>query len=698
MRYRPPSAAFVALALMAGLCATAFGETRLSVELGWGEQIRNDRWVPVLVTAWDDKPRNVVLDVDWPTGGTYSMHIQQAMTIDVKPRVFRLLVPVRGWAYQQGSFALSDRETGKTLAHYPKEPGTYLPTSRSYLPGPFFGISGAKAELGTLQVAITGVTTAFLEPRRIPDVALGYDSVDVLVLNAPNLVRSNFGPIELSDAQQQAIVDWIRAGGKLIIWPGEWGFPSSSPLVDVLPAHVGERGTIDLSDEDLTAIGLPHGLKRLASYHLDPIAGAEKRPLLNAGQAAAYSCRLGLGRIVLVPINIAELPIDKAPQCIDLWQPLTKDLLAANTTTGDSEREDTRDADQRENYASMQIADFLGNVPGAARIGFNYIAILLIGMMTIVGPVDWFVLKKLGRQPWTWVTTSGWVALVTVGALYAGHLFKSGNLDFKTIRTVDQIDNATVATSDYVSLYSSRTRSYSIKTPADTWWQPAGTSESGNSGLTLDIDFHQTSEGNTPQEMAVNVWSLRFLRGDKIGSGPPIIAADLKIGPAHGDGSKRHITGTLSNLTSEPLKNVRVSVERGSEVLTLYSQPSGWPTALPPLPVIVQEIAPHATVSVEAKIVAGSSAVTKESDDPYQRYPSMRYQYYNAKPPEESNLWKTASDMNFRRVRQMESLAATGKFALIFAETDHAAPVATLEGPAAVERHFEFVRALVELH
>ena len=161
---------------------------------------------------------------------------------------------------------------------------------------------------------------------------------------------------------------------------------------------------------------------------------------------------------------------------------------------------------------STQIADFLGNVPGAGRISFGFIAAILIGMMVIVGPVDWFVLKKLGQQPWTWVTTSGWIALITLCAVYAGHIFKSGTLHYKTLRTVDQVENGVVGISDYVAIYSPRTRTYQLETEPDGWWQPAAFNNSRGTSLKLDMDFHQTSEGNTPDEMLVNVWSLRFLR------------------------------------------------------------------------------------------------------------------------------------------------------------------------------------------
>src|SRR4029453_16674355 len=108
----------------------------------------------------------------------------------------------------------------------------------------------------------------------------------------------------------------------------------------------------------------------------------------------------------------------------------------------------TSEIQAREATALRQVGDLLGNVPGAGRFGFGYVAGILIAMMVIVGPVDWLLLKKLGRQPWTWATTTGWIALVTLSAVYAGHLFKSGDLHFRTFQLVDQADGLALARTD----------------------------------------------------------------------------------------------------------------------------------------------------------------------------------------------------------------------------------------------------------
>src|SRR3712207_9534847 len=69
-------------------------------------------------------------------------------------------------------------------------------------------------------------------------------------------------------------------------------------------------------------------------------------------------------------------------------------------------------------------------------------------------------LKKLGRQPWTWVTTAGWIGLVTVGAVFAGHLIKSGELHYRTVQLVDQVGGETVGEVSLACVYSPRSEEH----------------------------------------------------------------------------------------------------------------------------------------------------------------------------------------------------------------------------------------------
>src|SRR5204863_188249 len=86
----------------------------------------------------------------------------------------------------------------------------------------------------------------------------------------------------------------------------------------------------------------------------------------------------GLGRIVLLPLNVAEMPAGTTSQCQKLWRPILEGILSipggnSNQTKGSDgtmESNVNRDeAAREESNASMATADFLGDVPGAGRDG-----------------------------------------------------------------------------------------------------------------------------------------------------------------------------------------------------------------------------------------------------------------------------------------------------------------------------------------
>ncbi len=422
--------------------------------------------------------------------------------------------------------------------------------------------------------------------------------------------------------------------------------------------------------------------------------------MLRAEEANAYTWRVGLGRVALSPINLGDMSSGNSEHAMALWRPILKTfpgilpepVIPSTQPVGPGIANPlvapvNGFADEGiDDDASMQIADFLGNVKGAGQISFWYVAVVLMGLMVIVGPVDWLVLKKLNRQPWTWVTTSGWVLLVTTGAIFAGHLVKGGQLVYRTLRTVDQVDDHAIASTDYLAIYSPRTRVYTVGADPDAWWQPGGVSEYGGSGMKVDVDFHQTDRGNVPESMLVNIWSLRFLRGDNVASGPPLLAADLHYEPVAG-----RVTGTVTNLTDTPLKNIRIRGPKGIGNCMLEWVPSLAQTA-PSGPPIVTEIPANATVHVETVLSPEPNNNNFEQSPIYHRY---RY-YREPQAVDEANIWPTAAGLNAARGLKMQERMQKESYAMIYAESVKPPSAAPLSGQKAeVEENWRFIRALV---
>ncbi|HZN67336.1 MAG TPA: hypothetical protein VFB66_18760 [Tepidisphaeraceae bacterium] len=678
-------------ALFCTLAATARGETVLNVRLGWDGLVHADRWNPVFVTLSDPRNRSVVLEFRTPHDTFYGMRVRQVMAIGPQPQTFPLYVPMRYFFGDDVAVVVRDATTGKKLAEATGKPLELLGRAKNTEPGHHLvGISGRPTGLTSVTGALKNarLQSGYLDPFELPSVPIGYDCLDVLVLSSPDLTV-------ISDDQQQAIVDWVRGGGRVILWPGDRTVPKKSPLVDLLPCRIGTTRTIQLSAEQLAAAGLSQRFNTLPARELQKATvDAEEVALLGVEDAKAYRRRVGLGLVLVSPVDLSQFQFKSSQDTWRLWKPVLQDMIYKLPEDGVTVPEDPRyagqldESSQREVAAVRQIADVLGNVPGAGRFGFGYVAGVLIGMMLVVGPVDWFVLKKLGRQPWTWATTTGWIALVTLAAVYAGNIFKSGELHFRSFQVVDQVDGFTVARNDLVGLYSPRTRRYEVDTDLSSWWQPASPGDDYYGGYRRntgsEISFRQSYRGNNPDPAMVNVWNLRFVKGRAMSPAPAMVDAQLtvsidpKLSP-----QKRRITGTITNLTGRPLKHLAIRCKFG-----WYFLPADGTDAA--------RIAPEQTLKIDGVIEPNPPPPKRGAQDPmYGR--GMPY-YYNNQPLDRSRLWEVGGGLAPRRTAWLEHWVAEREdLACVYGEFEDPEPVVGLKGETPKESHWKVMRALVTL-
>jgi hypothetical protein len=677
------------------LCAPA-GAATLDVELGWAKKVRGGRWTPIFITASDSKPRNVTIELDAPHDGANLMRVRQNLTLNPQPVTVALYAPLANYGIDELSVVLRDAATDKVLARWPDPDGSALVEGGAW--GRFLdantrlvGVTGEAATLRTLERQLQGgpvqITAAYLEPKRLPFAPIGFDSLDLLVLNAPNFDQ-------LGAERQQAIVDWVRGGGCLLLWPGENPVPERGPLIDALPVRIGGHTNYGFTPETLDRLGLGRRFRSLKGRELAPNPGATALPLFGDGNPPAYRARVGFGDVFVSPVDLGQLQFDGGDKARAFWAPILRpafaiaDAPSAATTDPSvappsySETQILSElADRREVVATEALANRLANVPGAGRFDFTYVAVVMVGMMLVVGPIDWFVLKRIGRQPWTWVTTSGWIALVTVGAVFIGHWLRSGELHYRTVRLVDQADGAAVAATDFVAIYAPKTDQYAIAPESgDGWWEPV--SPGGGYGyrrdLSTDWRFHQTYRGNEPGPMTINVWNMRFLRGQAVEPGAPAIEADLGVGPPDAQG-RRVVRGTVTNRGPAPLERVIVRTRTGAGVVEGV------------------RVAPGETAAVTVPLDPNWLAARQQG-----LMTEVAGNYGQMVPPAHrgnaGELALMGADLDARAsLRVDQLLRERDDLACVYATASPTDPAVKLPGHEAVQQHILVLRALVPL-
>jgi hypothetical protein len=681
---------FVAPRSMAQANARGRSGTALSVRVGWGGVAHPGRWNPVYITLSESASRNVSFEFRAPHGSFLGMRSHLITAIGPEPQTFVVYMPLRNFAPEDLAFVVRDAATRKVLAQYPGGPYLSFASSDQVQAGhSFLGISGRRATLRPLIDFLPGarLAAAHVETEDLPTSAVGYDCLDVLVLNAPDLTA-------LLPEQQQAISEWVRGGGNLLYWPGDSPVPESGPLVDLLPCRIGTSAVVELSPGALKHAGLTQRFGKLPSRVLTATERGEPIKLLGLDRVTAYQGRCGLGRVIVSPIDLASLQIGDAQKTWALWRVVLKPMIRRLPEDPIAPAEPTYgygagESQARQATAQRQVGDLLGNVPGAGRFGFGYVAGVLIGMMIIVGPVDWVLLKKLGRQPWTWATTGGWIALVTLSAVYMGHVFKSGELHFRTFQLVDQADGLSVARTELAALYSPRTTEYTLGTRPDEWWQPASPGDEfyGYRRSVQEVSFAQTYRGSTPDPMVVNVWNLRFLEGEASSPSPPIVEVSLRVEQRQEQGKPRkHLVGTIRNLGGEPLIHPAVRTQAGWA--RLFTRATDTQPAEP------VRIASGQTIEVDTVIEAVPAPQPKED---WQR---SRYPYYpgNVAQIDTNRLWDQGGDLSMRRTDRIEQwVTERADLACFYAECEGPTPGVTLETGKPIEQHWKVIRALVQL-
>jgi len=251
----------------------------------------------------------------------------------------------------------------------------------------------------------------------------GYEAVNTVVVTTSELSILE----QMDDDQFAAFDQWLQLGGRLILCVGRRGeqvFGPANRLARFSPGRdpevVFQRNTSGLENYAGATERLDSaGGKRVRRFSVPMTALTEVRGRIASSELGGPAGRLptivrfpyGLGRIVLVAFDLDQPPFT-------VWQ--GRAGLVAKILRGD--RYQPRDDDSmrgplgqgaRLGYDDLvgQLRAALDQFQGVTRARFSWIAGLISVYILLVGPADYFLLRKLGRMHWTWVT----MPLVVIG-------------------------------------------------------------------------------------------------------------------------------------------------------------------------------------------------------------------------------------------------------------------------------------------
>jgi hypothetical protein len=259
--------------------------------------------------------------------------------------------------------------------------------------------------LNNIKPLTDATQTVQLEIDDLPDLVQGWGMLDALVI-------ANVDTGTLTAEQKQALELWLASGGKLFVTGGIQWQPTAAGLGNLLPLQPS-------STKKVTA------LSSLSAYALDKDNPLETEATLATGKLQSganilvtqddvpllVEKEIGFGKVYYFAADPGLSPLND-------WNGMARiyEHLLAFKSPKPSWASSTWD--------TYQASTALSTLPELSLPSFVYICCWLGLYIVIIGPVNYFVLRRMKRMELAWVTVPVLVVIFTCMAYFSGYAYR----------------------------------------------------------------------------------------------------------------------------------------------------------------------------------------------------------------------------------------------------------------------------------
>ena len=529
----------------------------VTFKAGWDNCYRPERWTPLsfIVVSRQKKPLSVNLSVVGQQDGMTNMTVDHDFV--VTPDVPANVPMVSKFRHDVSNFDAILRADKVRKVRWNNQMGELSFSANSSLtmdPIPlqdlFIGLCGT-SELGLLQLPGYLMTengpSGKIEHLHVKEKVLnllpwdwaGYDCLDLMILHDPEWNQMN-------EFQSRAIVAWVNNGGKLLLVLGSHPLPRDHVLAKMLPFAIGPAKDVPLSRPRISAWELQHPTKRSVTCWTLPAAKGWKTRALDGGVRYFSRGLVGFGTVGVLGFTPTELSgTEPAP---NFWCEILKEFdPRCGPWSGDGGNNGNNNPPLFIPVETAQSADaVLGHlqaIPEMRPLSIWWIIGLLSVLALVLGPLDYFVLKKLDRLPMTWITSTAVIVLFSVGAYYGVEKIRGGLMQVRAVTVTDAVQgqpNSCWSTT-LCGIFAPSSDSYKLVGPkGNQWWsalspnnnQPNFSSRFEHQEATRNIYCSQQDGGSIPSALPINIWSMQCLRAETQSQAFPF-TAKIELGPDH---------------------------------------------------------------------------------------------------------------------------------------------------------------------
>lgn len=583
-------------------------------------------------------------------------------------------------------------------------------TTRWYLQlGPDFSAESIVRRASSSDAAT--LFTQLDDSRSLPDEWFLLEGVDQLLWATSDVVDE----LTLSQSQLSAVDLWLRMGGHLTLSVAQAAdrlIGPDQPLNRFSPGRFNETLIQRQTTELESLLG---GVSRLDRAEADPLqialleepqgvvmiqegSGDQRRPLW------VRHVR-GFGLIDFVAFDLDQEPIASW----DGRTPLLSRLLAdGRLDSGTRATTPTGRGVAHVGYDDLsgQLRRALDQYPGVYSISFLIIGLILVAYIALIGPGDYFFLKRFApRMEWTWVTFPVIVLLSAIGIWQLAGWSKGEGTRVNQVDLIDvDLGSGLVRGTTWAHLFSPDTARYNIGLQHDripggaggsllSWQGLPGGSLGGmtsRQGLTAvgspyRVEWDQT-DGQTSTTLAnlpIQIWSTKSLTSRSWSQ-----LDDDALAQPLTEGDSQLIHGTIENPTDHDLREC-------------YLFHGRWAYFIPRIPARGQVTLPPGSSAQNTEKLLRKRRITDSVDiaEQWDKQGTNVNRIMQIATLHEAAGGKsyTGLTQRYQSFVDLSSLSATGRAILIGTSTDRATTLTLDAAPVADEatNHWTFVRIVL---
>lgn len=398
-------------------------------------------------------------------------------------------------------------------------------------------------------------------PEHLPERFAALEGVDLLVWPRCE------GDVA-SDRVIAALYHWVRAGGTLIVGVGT--APPSARIAGILPATLGPAVNVPAlpslpSDSPDVRRDSPEVL-----YRLTPAPDAHVLREFTervAGEELAWVVRrhVGAGQVILVGADLTAQPFSEGAE--GFWKRLAgwprggvRDNGEALRTGGAPGPDPGLPPRQEWGDAPLHaaLARGLADVKPATEVPFGWLALFLGAYVVLIGPIDYWILRRLNRLEWTFFTFTVVTVLVTGGAWVVSQYLKGGQmllraLELRTSRADVTGSRAETIFGIYANVHADLAIRHDAPTAATAmFWVPDPERPSAAQrpvALALEPDGLRTAAA------PVRIWTTEWFHAVASDNRPAMVTGRLTV---RGEGAAARLQGRLTLADDRPWREVHL--------------------------------------------------------------------------------------------------------------------------------------------